>query len=103
MVRNFAVAILALGVALPAHAATEPTLGIVQAAYDREQGRSDIKHDKDLVITSVQCSSGKSEREYLCWVNFISRADPTETVYFDVAAVAEIETGWTLKSGLCRR
>ena len=101
MVRIFAAVLTMAGLALPA--AAEPTIGIVQAAYEQEQSRPDIKHDKDLVITSVQCSAGKIEREYLCWVNFISRADPEETIYFDVAAVAETGTGWTLKSGLCRR
>lgn len=42
-----------------------------------------------------------------CWTVqtpfFISKADPTERLYFDIVSVARDGDGWTLKSGLCKR
>lgn len=84
-------------------AAGEPTVDIIQTAYEREAQRGDARHDKNLRIRTVECSKGKIEHEYLCWVSFVSTSDPTGTISFDVAAVAENGDGWALKSGLCRR
>jgi len=96
--------LLALLVAARADAATqEPTLAIIQAAYEREASKGDPRHDKNLQIVTLECSTGKIAQEYLCWVSFTSRTDATQTLYFDVAAVAETPEGWVLKSGLCRR
>lgn len=83
--------------------ASEPTVDIIQTAYEQEAQRGDTRHDKNLRIRTVECSKGKIEHEYLCWVSFISTSDPTGTISFDVAAVAETGEGWALKSGLCRR
>lgn len=84
-------------------AAGEPTVDIIQAAYEREAQRGDARHDKDLRIQTVECNQGKIEHEYLCWISFISNADPKGAVSFDVAAVEETGDGWLLKSGLCRK
>lgn len=84
-------------------AATQPTVGIVQAAYEREVDRGDPRHDKNLSIVAIDCSSGKIEHEYLCWVTFISKIDETQTLYYDVAALAQNRNDWSLQSGLCRR
>ncbi len=84
-------------------AGNEPTVDIVQAAYEREAQRGDARHDKNLRIRTVECSKGKVEREYLCWISFTSNVDPAETLNFDVATVAETTEGWSLKSGLCRK
>ena len=63
MVRNFAVAILALGFALPARAATEPTLGIVQAAYDREHRIAETLQRSHLLTHVVVSFAGQSDDE----------------------------------------
>ena len=93
---------LAISVASPA-IPVEPTTGIVQAAYERESERGDPRHDKNLKVLSVDCNSGKIEHEFLCWVTFTSTVDPAQPLYYDVAAVADTDTGWALKTGLCRR
>ena len=100
--------ILSAVLALPAtmllpRPSIEPTVEIVQAAYEQEAGGDDGKHDKDLLIDKVKCSPGKTAPEYLCWVTFTSKADAAQTLYFDVAAVESTPSGWKLKSGLCRR
>lgn len=84
-------------------AGNEPTVDIVQAAYEREAQRGDARHDKNLRIRTVECSKGKVEREYLCWISFTSDTDAVGMVTFDVAVVAETIEGWALKSGLCRK
>ncbi len=84
-------------------AASEPTVDIIQSAYEREAERGDARHDKNLRIRTAECSKGKIDHEYLCWISFTSNIDPTETLSFDVAAVAETGEGWALKSGLCRK
>ena len=84
-------------------AAGEPTVDIIQAAYEREAQRGDVRHDKNLRIRTVECSKGKIGSEYLCWVSFTSTTDPREAINFDVAALAETGEGWVLTSGLCRK
>ena len=83
--------------------AATPTREIVQAAYEREAGRGDPRHDKNLKVLSVECGQGKFEREYLCWITYTSTADPAKPLFYDVAAVADTQDGWALMSGLCRR
>jgi hypothetical protein len=86
----------------PANAAP-PTSDIVQAAYERERGRGDLRHDKNLKVLSVECAQGKIDKEYLCWITYTSTSDPAKPLFFNVAAIAETHEGWTLRSGLCRR
>jgi hypothetical protein len=84
-------------------AAGEPTVDIIQAAYEREAQRGDARHDKNLRIRTVECSKGQIKHEYLCWISFTSNADQTAAISFDVATVEETGDGWALKSGLCRK
>ena len=84
-------------------APVKPTVEIVQAAYEREAGRSVSKHDKDLQIISLDCSTTSADGDHLCWITFTSKSDKARALSFDVASVANAGGVWTLKSGLCRR
>ena len=93
---------LAITITSAANAAT-PTLDIVQSAYEREAARGDPRHDKNLKVLSVECAKGKIDNEYLCWITYTSTVDPANPLFYDVAAVADTQDGWALKSGLCKR
>jgi hypothetical protein len=79
-----------------------PDLSVVQAAYDREASAGSSLHDKGLKILKTKCHDDAGSR-FLCEVTFISTADPSERLYFDIVAVARTNDGWELKSGLCKR
>jgi hypothetical protein len=79
-----------------------PTVAEVQAAYDREATAANTKHDKNLQILSiVRCEKPNSDK-YTCLIEFTSRADPKEHLYYDVVSVANQDGRLKLKSGLCR-
>ena len=92
-----------LGLSCPPPARTEPTVQIVQAAYEREAQRGSAKHDKDLAIVSLDCTAAATAGEHLCWVTFTSKTDKAQALFFDVASITRDGDAWTLKSGLCRR
>ena len=89
--------------ATPCVAAIEPSVAVVQAAYEREAARDDPRHDKNLEVVAVECFSAKITSQYLCWVTFTSKVDPARTLYYDVSVVEDTSDGWKLTSGLCRR
>jgi hypothetical protein len=80
-----------------------PAIGDIQAAYEREAARSDGRHDKDLAVTSAECTRSQSQPSYLCWIAYTIASDPKKAVTYDVASVEIVAGGWTLKSGLCKR
>ena len=55
-----------------------------------------------LQVLQSKCRDNGADG-FLCEVTFISKADPTERLYFDIVSVARDGDGWTLKSGLCKR
>jgi hypothetical protein len=79
-----------------------PDVAVIQSAYDREASAGSKLHDKDLQVLDSKCHDNSADG-YLCEVTFISKADPTERLYFDIVSVARAADGWQLKSGLCRR
>ena len=81
---------------------TVPDVAVIQAAYEREASAGSTRHDKGLQVLQSKCHDDGAGG-FLCEVTFISTADPTERLYFDIVAVARAENGWTLKSGLCKR
>ncbi len=83
-------------------AASAPTLATIQAAYEREAAGGSALHDKGLKVIEAACDGASGER-FLCQVTFLSGDDPTERLYYDVVAVARSDSGWELKSGLCKR
>ena len=84
-------------------AAIEPSVAVVQAAYEREAARDDPRHDKNLEVVAAECGTSQISGRFLCWVTFTSKVDPARTLYYDVAAVENENGGWKLTSGLCRR
>lgn len=92
-----------LGLSCPAPAPVKPTVAIVQAAYDQEASQGSTKHDKNLEIVSLDCSTMTGDGDHLCWITFTSKADAARVLFFDVASVANSAGTWRLKSGLCRR
>jgi hypothetical protein len=48
------------------------------------------------------CESGAAGG-FPCRVTFLSEDDANQRLYFDVVAVARTDTGWELRSGLCKR
>lgn len=95
--------LLAVCWAGPAAAAAEPSVAIVQAAYEREAYRNTAKHDKNLLVITAECNTGKIEGQHLCWITFTSKTDPAQTLYYDVAGLENEGNDWTLTSGMCRR
>ena len=89
--------------AAPVAAAIEPSVAIVQNAYEHEAANNDPRHDKNLEVVAVECGTGKISGQYLCWITFTSKADPARTLYYDVASLENASAGWKLTSGLCRR
>ena len=79
-----------------------PDAVVIQSAYDREASAGSKLHDKDLQVLQTKCHDISGDG-YLCEVTFISKADPTGRLFFDIVAVARAADGWELKSGLCRR
>ena len=81
MVRLLAAILLAPSMgATQSAAAIEPSVPIVQAAYEREAARDDPRHDKNLEVVAVECGSAKIPGQYLCWVTFTSKVDPARSL-----------------------
>ena len=78
-----------------------PDVSIVQMAYEREESSGSSLHDKDLKVLETKCHDDNGGR-FLCEVMFVSTADPTGRLYFDIVAVARTRDGWILQSGLCK-
>jgi hypothetical protein len=79
-----------------------PDVSVIQAAYEREASSGSSLHDKELKVLQAKCHDSSPNR-FLCEVMFISISDPTQRLYFDIVDVARTDTGFELKSGLCRR
>jgi hypothetical protein len=78
-----------------------PSVAVIQSAYDREAGAGSKLHDTTLQVLQAKCHDNGTDK-YRCEVTFISKSDPTERRFFDIAAVARVADGWELKSGLCK-
>jgi len=81
-----------------------PNVAVIQTAYEREEAAGSTLHDKDLQILEAKCDNN-SNGPFLCQVTFISNKDPNkgdERLYFDIIAIAQTDSGWELKSGLCK-
>jgi hypothetical protein len=79
-----------------------PDIATIQSAYDREASAGSTLHDKGLQVRQAKCHDAGADG-FLCEVTFVSKADPSERLYFDIVAVAHAGDGWELKSGLCKR
>lgn len=80
-----------------------PSVATIQAAYDREVSNASSLHDKNLQVLEAKCDVKNADGRYLCQVTFMSTADRTQRLYFDIVSVAPLGSDWELKSGLCRR
>lgn len=83
-----------------------PNVSIIQSAYERESSAGSRLHDRELKVLEAKCHDNAGEpagNKFLCEVTFISTADPTERLYFDIVAVARKGDNWELTSGLCKR
>jgi hypothetical protein len=78
-----------------------PDVVAIQSAYDREAAAGSKLHDKALQVLQANCHDDGSGK-YRCEVTFISKNDPTQLQFFDVAVVTRVADGWELKSGLCK-
>lgn len=79
-----------------------PDVAVIQSAYEREASAGSKLHDKGLQVLQAKCHD-TSTNGFLCETTFISKADSTQRLYFDIVAVARKGDGWELKSGLCKR
>lgn len=83
-----------------------PDVAIIQSAYELGAASANGLHDSGLRVLETKChpdaGAGAGER-FLCEVKFISTGDPTERLYFDIAAVERNGGQWQLTSGLCKR
>ena len=82
-----------------------PNVSIIQTAYEREASAGSRLHDSGLQVREAKCHDRAGERvgeRFLCEVTFISAADPTQRLYFDIVAVARNGDDWKLTSGLCK-
>jgi hypothetical protein len=82
--------------------ASTPGVAIIQSAYEREAANGSKRHDRGLRVLEASCENGAAGR-FLCQVTFLSNDDPDQRLYFDVVAMARIDKGWELESGLCKR
>jgi hypothetical protein len=83
--------------------APKPDRAIIQSAYEEEASSGSRLHDRGLRVLEASCEHGKASDNFLCQVTFLSKDDPRQRLYFDVVAVARTESGWELRSGLCKR
>jgi hypothetical protein len=83
--------------------AAKPDVAIIQSAYEEEASSGSKLHDRGLRVLEASCEHGKASDNFLCQVTFLSKDDPRQRLYFDVVAVARTESGWELRSGLCKR
>jgi hypothetical protein len=79
-----------------------PNVAVIQSAYEREASNGSKLHDRGLRVLEATCEGGAAGG-FLCQVTFLSEDDPNQRLYFDVVAVARTDTGWELRSGLCKR
>jgi len=79
-----------------------PDVPIIQSAYAREEANGSTLHDKGLQVLEASCDPPKAGL-YLCQITFMSKSDPSQRLYYDVIAVAQVDGQWELKSGLCKR
>jgi hypothetical protein len=82
--------------------ASTPSAALIQSAYELEASNGSKLHDKGLRVLEAKCDDGAAGR-FLCQVTFLSNDDPDQRLYFDIVAVARTDSGWELKSGLCKR
>jgi hypothetical protein len=83
-----------------------PGFSTIQSAYELEASSGSSLHDSGLKVLEAKCHDTAGEgvgQKYLCEVKFVSTADPTERLYFDIVAVSRNGNNWELKSGLCKR
>jgi hypothetical protein len=83
-----------------------PNVSIIQSAYELEASSGNSLHDRGLRVLEAKChndAGGRAGDKFLCEVTFISTADPTGRLYFDIVAVARNGKDWELTSGLCKR
>jgi hypothetical protein len=83
-----------------------PNVSIIQSAYELEASAGSRLHDGGLRVLDAKCHDRPGERsgeKFLCEVTFISTADPSERLYFDIVAVNRDGEQWKLTSGLCKR
>ncbi|MFY9656493.1 MAG: hypothetical protein WAK01_07890 [Methylocystis sp.] len=79
-----------------------PDVAIMQASYDEQESAGSSLHDRNLQIIEVSCM--RYAPNYRCFVTFLSKADPYQHLYYDVAEMAPTALGgWQLISGLCKR
>jgi hypothetical protein len=83
--------------------ASTPSVALIQSAYEREASSGSTLHDKGLRVLEAKCDDSATAGRFLCQVTFLSNDDPNQRLYFDIVAVARTDTGWELKSGLCKR
>jgi hypothetical protein len=83
--------------------ASTPSVALIQSAYEREASSGSTLHDKGLRVLEAKCDDGVAAGRFLCQVTFLSNDDPNQRLYFDIVAVARTDSGWELKSGLCKR
>jgi hypothetical protein len=93
-----------VAVAEPKPASTlQPTIADIQAAYERELTKAAPLHNKDLAVVAADCSQAPAGTQFLCWITFTIRTDPTRALDYDVATLDATPDGFFLKSGLCKR
>ena len=80
----------------------EPDLDAIQATYDFELRAGDPAHERDLKLVKAKCLKGQ-DPSYICFVSFLSAADPDGRIYNNVTEIAYIGGAWSLKTGLCKR
>src|SRR5260370_15956739 len=83
-----------------------PGVSTIQSAYELEASSGSSLHDHGLKVLDAKCHDTAGARvgeKYLCEVKFVSTADPTERLYFDIVALSRNGNNWQLTSGLCKR
>lgn len=79
-----------------------PTVGEVQAAYERAATPARSSHDADLKIVQVDCRRSADAR-YSCRVDFVKAVSDPTRIFLDMAIVERRNpNGWILLRGLCR-
>jgi hypothetical protein len=79
-----------------------PDVAVIQTAYEREASAGSTLHDSGLQVLQTKCHDNGTDK-FLCEVTFVSKADASERLYFDIVAVARAGDRWQLESGLCKR
>ena len=99
-----AVGISAAAVLMVNSANALPDLNSIQTAYERELARGTRKHDPGLHVRAAECNpvALAGPETFVCSIKFTTTKDRDERLYLDIVQVAREQTGWSLKSGLCR-